>query len=310
MKWVYKVVCVLAAPMLCYAESILASDAIQVSEVARGIFVYQGKHEEMSLANLGAIGNSGFIVGEKAVAVIDPGGSPEFGEQLRRAIESTTDVPVKYLILTHFHPDHVAGSTAFADVEHVIAHEKYGQAMTQRAQFYLERFTNLLPGSVQEVFRLPTMEIRVGKPKEIDLGDRSLSVEAHAVAHTDNDLTVHDVTSNTLWASDLLFAGRTPSLDGSLKGWLNVLSILDERDYELTIPGHGTPASWSNIYEPQKGYLIQLNDEVQKMINTSMSLSQVLEMHDSGVHQSTPWALYALQHGSNLAKAYSELEWE
>jgi len=289
---------------------VVAAEGIELAEVASGVFVYQGVHEQMSPANMGAIGNAGFIVGERSVAVIDPGGSPEFGSLLRDAVSRVTQLPVDYLVLTHFHPDHVAGSSAFPQAAHVVAHENHAQAMTQRAQFFLDRFSALLQGDVQQVFRQPTLPVKAGQTLEIDLGGRLLTIEAHALAHTDNDITVLDQKTNTFWVSDLLFSKRTPSLDGSLNGWLALLSALDERGYGLTIPGHGAPADWSELLGPHRDYLLQLRDDIRKVLDAGTSLSEVLAIHDADHSSNSTWALYKAQHGSNLAKAYAEIEWE
>lgn len=310
MKWLYQSFYILSSIWLFHTSSLNASDNLHLSEVESGIFVFQGVSEQISAANLGAIGNSGFIVGRRAVAVIDPGGSLESGMRLKRSIEEVTNLPVEFLVLTHFHPDHVAGAMAFPDVSNVIAHEQHARAITQRAQFYIDRFAEILKGDVADIFRLPTQAVLTGESLTIDLGERTLVIEAHTVAHTDNDITVHDLDTNTLWASDLVFGQRTPALDGSLKGWLDVLSVLDERGYGLTIPGHGSPAPWSVLLAPQEAYLRRLHDDVKVMIDEGIALSVVLERHDAEKDKNSSWALYAAQHGSNIAKAYAELEWD
>ena len=247
--------CVAALLLSCITFS-MADDDLPVVPVVSGIYLYEGTHEMMSEKNQGAISNSGFIVGAESVAVIDPGGSPGAGIRLRQAIRKVSDLPVEYLVLTHFHPDHVAGAMAFADVPNVIAHEKYAQAMAQRAQFYLDRFSALLPGDVSQVFRLPTRTVPEGQSVDIDLGGRVLSIEAYSLAHTDNDLTVHDQQTNTLWASDLIFAQRTPSIDGSIAGWLEVMSMLDTRYIRAELcQGTAHRRLWSELAPPQRLYL-------------------------------------------------------
>src|SRR4051794_30901255 len=89
-------------------------DPLSVVEIVPGIHVHAGAHEQASAANENAIGNIGFIVGDEAVLVVDPGGSAREGARLRRAIRAATDRPIRYLVLTHMHPDHVFGAAAFA----------------------------------------------------------------------------------------------------------------------------------------------------------------------------------------------------
>ena len=83
-------------------------------EVAPGCHVRQAPHEEATAANADGIANIGFIVGDAAVAVIDPGGSRGDGEALRARIREVTGLPIRYVVMTHYHPDHVFGAAAFA----------------------------------------------------------------------------------------------------------------------------------------------------------------------------------------------------
>src|ERR1700757_3203002 len=114
--------------------------ALPVTEIAPGVFVHNGVHEEASAANEDAIANIGFIIGYEAVAVIDPGGSFVEGSALRAAIRAHTDRPIRYVILTHVHPDHILGAAVFRD-DHpdFIGHAKLPGPLARRGDYYLRR---------------------------------------------------------------------------------------------------------------------------------------------------------------------------
>ena len=92
-----------------------ADEGFLVEEVAQGIFVHRGLHQDIDEGYSGDICNISFIVGQEGVAVIDTGGSPHIGRALLAAIRQRTDKPIKFVINTHVHPDHVFGKSTKSD---------------------------------------------------------------------------------------------------------------------------------------------------------------------------------------------------
>jgi|SRR4051812_24301726 len=109
-----------------------------VRQIAPGNFVHYGSFDERSPQNLGDNANIGFIVGEKCVMAVDTGGSFAVGRALRHAIRRVTALPVCYVVLTHVHPDHIFGATAFVeDQAQFIAHKNYPAQLAARSRSYL-----------------------------------------------------------------------------------------------------------------------------------------------------------------------------
>ena len=132
----------LAAPFPLHAEG---PGALEVREVAPGIFLHPGLQEDMTAQNFAGIANIGFVVGEKCVAIIDSGGTKLLGEALRQAVKRRTDKPICYVINSHVHPDHIFGNAAFKDGKPVfVGHHKLPAAMAARGQVYAMPSTGIL----------------------------------------------------------------------------------------------------------------------------------------------------------------------
>ncbi len=306
-------VCAAAALALAAAPPPLAAETLPVEEVAPGVFVHAGLIEDMSPENRGEIANAGFVVGEDAVAVIDPGGSVAAGRALLDAIRARTDLPVAYVIDTHMHPDHVFGNAAFrgtgpggADPAFV-GHRRLAPALASRADYYLAANRPLLGDALADEVEIVLPDVEVEARATLDLGERPLALRAWPTAHTDNDLTVLDLATGTLFAGDLLFAGHLPAIDGSLLGWLDVEEDLAAVPAERAVPGHG-PASmpWPEALGPQRGYLTGLRDALRAQIAEGADIAEAVE----AVPPPEGWQRVDAFHRRNATAGFAELEWE
>jgi quinoprotein relay system zinc metallohydrolase 2 len=290
-----------------------AGEPLAVAQIASGVFVHTPPVADWAPENGGDVANLGFIVGSRCVAVIDTGGTVGVGRRWKAAIERATRVPICYVINTHVHPDHLMGNAAFRSSAapggpEILAHAKLASSLAARERYIVQ--------ALQRDFNLPPAEQTIAYPTrgiegsvDLDLGGRTITLTAWATAHTDNDLTVLDRSTRTLFLGDLLFAGHLPVLDGKLRGWLSAMDELRRQDVAIAVPGHGAVSStWPAALDAQRRYLDALLTETKAAIAAGATIQQAVDK--VGTEAAKPWLLADLFHKRNVTTAYAELEWE
>jgi quinoprotein relay system zinc metallohydrolase 2 len=298
------------APAFAAATGVGALSGFAVTEIAPGNFVHHGTLEyERSPENMGDQANIGFIVGDACVAVVDPGGSLAVGQALRAAIRRATDKPICYVIITHVHPDHFFGAAAFReDKAVVVGHENLPRGLAMRARPYLNSLKRDL-GDLAAGSEVIPPTLLVKDETVLDLGGRAIRVKAWPAGHTDNDLTVFDERTGTLWVADLLFIGHTPVVDGSITGFIEVLDRLKAMDARQYVAGHGkSDLPWPAVLEPEQAYLSLVVRETRAAIRRRKTIQEATD--EVGLSESAKWVNFDDYHRRNVTTAYAELEWE
>ncbi len=288
--------------------SIPPESPLPVSEIVDGVFVHFGVDELMTSENEGAIANVGFVVGEDAVAVIDTGGTAREGRRLLAAIRAVTTKPIRYVINTHAHPDHMFGNAAFARQQAIfVAHRNFPRALALRGQHYLEAFGRSMGAALDGVELIAPQQL-VSAELKLDLGHRTLALHAWATAHSDNDLTILDEASETFFAGDLLFVRHIPVLDGSLLGWLTAMDGLSRIAAKRVVPGHGPVGEWPRSLLDERRYLERVAQDCRALIASGASLSSAAQQ--AGASEKLRWELFEEYKARNATAAFAELEWE
>ncbi|MEZ3185136.1 quinoprotein relay system zinc metallohydrolase 1 [Pseudomonas sp. LM13] len=248
---------------------------LQPRQIADDVWLLEGSTDNFDKANGGNIVNTGFIVTESGVVVIDSGPSRRYGEAMRAAIASVTDRPVIKLLLTHHHPDHVLGNQAFTDVP-IAALAGTTELLREQGNAMAENMYRLVGDWMRgtEVV-LPTETLA---PGTLEIGGRALRLLALR-GHTGADLAILDERSGVLFAGDILFYQRaltTPNSPG-LDVWLEDLDTLEALPWKRLVAGHGPVADDAAPFLQMRDYLGWLDGLLREASNGGADMNEVIQ---------------------------------
>lgn len=186
--------------------------------------------------------NSGVIVGEDAVMVIEAQATPRMAEDVIANIRSVTDKPIKYLVLTHYHAVRVLGASAY-NADHIITSHKTWEMIMERGQqdwlSEFQRFPRLFRGH-ESIPGLTYPDITFSDKMTVDLGNKKVEIMHLGEGHTRGDSVVWLPEEKVLFAGDLVEYGATPYCgDAQLKRWSATLQRLSELKPQALVPGRG-----------------------------------------------------------------------
>ena len=238
----------------------------QLKPVGRGVHAWIGA---------GGDSNAGAIETPHGLIVIDAQQNRALGEKFRSALKTSFAAPVRALVDTHFHLDHVAGNVAFADVP-IVAHERTLRALehelgpmnaagatvtdtlTKIRMFFGGNFEELVPdgergwfiervGGAAPLTIVPPSEVFADR-MEFRLAGDSVRIDYWGPAHCDGDVVIHLKNAGVVFMGDLFFHGRFPWFgDCDLDGWIAALDRVLRMDAVSIVPGHGQPASLKEL---------------------------------------------------------------
>src|SRR5262249_41283798 len=147
-----------------------------------------------------------------------------------------------------------------------VGHKNLPEALRTRGPFYLDAFRKIMGNSLIDEVRIVPPTLLVDGTRKLDLGGRSLAVQALPRAPHDNDLTGLDEESKTLFAGDLVFLDHIPVVDGSIRGWLRILDELGQQPATRVVPGHGPVSQWPTALADERRYLETLATDIKALV--------------------------------------------
>lgn len=281
-------------------------------ELAAGVYMLPGSGGEPDAANLGRVGNAGFIVGRTGVLAIDTGTSYLHGRALLAAIRGVTDRPVRLAIVTHTRQEFLFGAAAFREQGIPIAMQQAAAAlMAARCETCLKTLRTTLGEDAMRGTTLFTPDIAFNDPLELDaaaLIGRPIQLLYFGHSSGPGDIAVYDPRTRTLFAGGLLDARRIPDVfDSDLAAWREALRSLQALPLEVIVPGHG-PSGSKRLVTQIERYLDQLSARARALLQAGAPLSEVPD--STALPDFAAWDQYDTVHRRNAALVYLRYERE
>jgi glyoxylase-like metal-dependent hydrolase (beta-lactamase superfamily II) len=251
--------CALAGWLLFAASA----SAMTLQRVADGVWFVQGEAALGSTANRNFISNAGVVVTSEGVVVVDALGSPALAEELIAQIRRLTPQPIRHVVVTHYHADHIYGLQAFKAAGATILAHPLGRdyLASDTARLRLQASRDELAPWIDDKTQLVAADRWLDAPQTtLRLGGIDIVIRHAGPAHTPEDLVVWVPQRGVLFAGDLVFRGRIPFVgQADSRRWIASLDTLIADAPRIVVPGHG-PASTEPLADLRltRDYLVHL----------------------------------------------------
>ncbi len=214
--------------------------------------------------------NSTFLVGPEGILVVDSGLTPAQGQKLLSAIRSVSALPIRYLINTHYHPDHQGGNAVLGPEAVIISTEFTRQRTLEFTQ--------------QTGRALDPAQVTFDRELVVHVGSYPVRVIHPGPAHTLGDVYVYFPQQQVVAAGDLFLTQSSPAMDrGSVKSWIAALESILALPIQTIVPGHFEVASRKE-FTRFKNYLSDLYQQVSRLRQQGASLEEVRSQIDASAY--------------------------
>lgn len=278
------------------ASSSVAEEKARLERITPRVYAFIGTEGDA---------NSGFVVTDEGVVIIDSQMNPQLAEAVLTEIRKITDKPLLYLINTHYHGDHTFANHVYPVTKGIIAHENTQKALKDGGEALLKRFVALLGEEKARGIKvtLPTLTFKETMP--LELKGMRMELLYLGRGHTEGDIVVYLPEEKVLFSGDLVYAGRLPWVgDGNTRDWIVTLGRIKSLDVRTVVPGHGKGGARESI-ATFEGYLTSLRAEVMRLFLRGLSLEEIKSTVQLPAYQE--WLKYREWLPLNAEKVYREL---
>ncbi len=284
---------------------------MKLRRVQEDIYMVRGVDALPSVENRGFMSNAFAVLTEEGWVVIDALSTPELSKEFVDNLMRVRKAPIKYAIITHYHPDHWYGAKTYKELgAKIVAHKKLMDFyQSGEAQLALEnaeqRFGNLFKSVV-----LVPPDIVVEDKYTLKVGGKTFEVIYMGPAHTDNDLVVYMPSEKVLFTGDLVLYNRIPFMGdrgASSKGLVEALHKIKKMDAKVILGGHNEPMDMSAV-DFTLGYVQFLRENIRKAKEQGKSIDEIREALKDNPYRK--YVMYDAFHNANVFRVDAELDME
>ena len=289
------------------------------------VWYFRGVAGQASAANQGFTSNAGFVVTADGVLVFDALGTPALAQAMLLAIASITNEPVRRVIVSHYHADHIYGLQVFkaAGAEIWARSEGHLYLDSDFARERLaERRRTLAPWvdtDTQLVRADRWLRLAAGQTQRSELGGTHFRLISAGHAHAPDDLMLLVQAaapapgrpgSSVLFAGDLYFSGRLPFVvDANTRGWLSAIDAIAALDVDCIVPGHGAMScSTADDLQLTAEYLRFLREKMGAAVEQLTEFGEAYGAIDWSAYAGVP--TFAEANRRNVYSVYLEMQTE
>lgn len=286
------------------SSSDLSEKTVHFDALAEGVYAFTAEGDP----------NTGVVFGEKAVLVFDAQATPHMAERVLTAIRKITDLPVHYVVISHYHAVRTLGAAAF-NTARVIASQATNELIEERGEqdwaSELRRFPRLFQ-KADNISDLTRPDILFDESVAIDLGKLRVQVIHPGPGHTGGDTVVWIPERKILFAGDLVESEATPYCgDAYLRAWSNTLVKLAELEPEQLLPGRGSALRCQEESQAAiastRGYVSRLYEYTLEAVEEKMPLNKTFGFVRQKMDKDySGWVIYEHCLPFNISRAYDE----
>lgn len=243
-------------------------------EIAPGVHVIPDQRVNL-------VPNIGIIVGNDAVMVVDTGMGPKNADIVLAEVRRITDKPIRYLAITHFHPEHGMGAQAFPADTQVVVPVAQKQELADKGEEYIRFFSGMSPelAALLKDVKLVTPHLAFENTLDVDLGGRVVRLLYLHPGHTRGDMFVYLPAEKILFGGDLIidrFYPILPDGDATPVGWMASLEALKKLAPVKIVPGHGAVGD-VGLIDTLLGYFTDVKTRVAKLKAAGVTLEDATQ---------------------------------